>query len=52
MTTAGWTLRQMREKLGLTMRDVETASEKLARKGVVLNTLCRSAGCRTLKPKV
>src|SRR5436305_7805137 len=32
MVTAGSTLRQMREKLGLTMRDVETASEKLARK--------------------
>lgn len=32
MLTAGSTLRQMREKLGLTMRDVETASEKLARK--------------------
>ena len=32
MVTAGSTLRQMREKLGLTMRDVETASERLARK--------------------
>jgi transcriptional regulator with XRE-family HTH domain len=32
MLTAGNTLRQMREKLGLTMRDVETASERLARK--------------------
>jgi hypothetical protein len=32
MINAGSTLRQMREKLGLTMRDVETASEKLARK--------------------
>jgi transcriptional regulator with XRE-family HTH domain len=32
MLTAGITLRQMREKLGLTMRDVETASERLARK--------------------
>src|SRR5690349_5287509 len=32
MLRAGSTLRQMREKLGLTMRDVETASEKLARK--------------------
>src|SRR5579872_1148231 len=32
MVTAGSTLRQLREKLGLTMRDVETASEKLARK--------------------
>ena len=32
MMTAGSTLRQMREKLGLTMRDVETASEKLARR--------------------
>jgi transcriptional regulator with XRE-family HTH domain len=30
--TAGPALRMMREKLGLTMRDVETASEKLARK--------------------
>jgi transcriptional regulator with XRE-family HTH domain len=32
MMTAGSALRIMREKLGLTMRDVETASEKLARK--------------------
>jgi transcriptional regulator with XRE-family HTH domain len=32
MMTAGTALRIMREKLGLTMRDVETASEKLARK--------------------
>src|ERR1700757_4502195 len=32
MVRAGSTLRHMREKLGLTMRDVETASEKLARK--------------------
>src|SRR5438445_13816359 len=32
MMKAGSTLRLMREKLGLTMRDVETASEKLARK--------------------
>jgi transcriptional regulator with XRE-family HTH domain len=32
LLTAGSALRQMREKLGLTMRDVETASEKLARK--------------------
>jgi hypothetical protein len=32
MMTAGLALRVMREKLGLTMRDVETASEKLARK--------------------
>src|SRR6202166_2440427 len=32
MMSAGSALRMMREKLGLTMRDVETASEKLARK--------------------
>lgn len=32
MTTAGLTLRILREKLGLTMRDVETASERLAHK--------------------
>jgi len=32
MVNPGLSLRQMREKLGLTMRDVETASEKLARK--------------------
>jgi transcriptional regulator with XRE-family HTH domain len=32
MMNAGFCLRQMREKLGLTMRDVETSSEKLARK--------------------
>ena len=32
MVTPGSTLRVMREKLGLTMRDVENASEKLARK--------------------
>jgi transcriptional regulator with XRE-family HTH domain len=32
MNNAGAILRSLREKLGLTMRDVETASEKLARK--------------------
>src|SRR5712692_7798166 len=32
MISAGLNLRILREKLGLTMRDVETASERLARK--------------------
>ncbi len=32
MISAGLNLRVLREKLGLTMRDVETASERLARK--------------------
>jgi transcriptional regulator with XRE-family HTH domain len=32
MISAGLNLRNMREKLGLTMRDVETGSERLARK--------------------
>jgi cytoskeletal protein RodZ len=32
MTSPGQHLRTIREKLGLTMRDVETATERLARK--------------------
>src|SRR2546427_5239426 len=32
MVTGGQNLRILREKLGLTMRDIETASERLARK--------------------
>src|SRR6266496_1025789 len=32
MITAGLQLRNLREKLGLTMRDVETGTERLARK--------------------
>lgn len=32
MVTGGQKLRVLREKLGLTMRDIETASERIARK--------------------
>jgi len=32
MATGGQKLRVLREKLGLTMRDIETASERIARK--------------------
>src|SRR5258708_31188306 len=33
MTTKGQNLRVLRKKLGLTMRDIETASERIAHKG-------------------
>jgi hypothetical protein len=32
MITGGQNLRILREKLGLTMRDIETASDRIARK--------------------
>ena len=51
MVIAGSTLRQMREKLGLTMRDVETASERLAPSAATSVTLFPSADFQMLKPK-